>query len=158
MTTNANNQLSMLPVDVCASNIVALSLGGDADGKIYNVTASQRATLADICRIAARRFGYTFEYLSFRAAVAHVARYCTPEDELYPLRPFIILHSDELERMADKTYDNTAYAAACAAAPLAEPEPALEDTVSAIVRFLLAEELIPPVEENEREFLPASVD
>ena len=144
ITTTANNQLSLLPVDVCASNIVALSTGGDANGEIYNVTASQRATLADICRIVTRCFGYAFEELAFRDAVlSHIARFCTREDELYPLRPFIILHSDALESMADKTYDNSAYAAACARNPLAVRDPSLEETTSAIVRFLRAENLIP---------------
>jgi thioester reductase-like protein len=142
VTTTARSQISILPVDVCATNIIALSLT-EKGSAVYNMTARQRTTLGEICAIATDRFGYVFDPLPYREAIDHVARFCTQEDDLFPLRAFIILHADEIESMVDKIYDHRTYIAACARNPLTVPEPHLEETACAIVAFLRAEKLVP---------------
>ena len=144
ISTDAPNQMSFLPVDHCARNIAAISLLETVGPTTYHVTADAHYTIGDVCGIIADRFGYRFNVTDMDGFAAHLQENCGPDDELYPLKPFITGHVERVNLMGDKRYDNTMYRHARDTAPGAVPEPPLDDIVRSIVQFLQAEGLVPP--------------
>jgi len=145
ISVHAANQLSVIPVDVAAQNIVALALLDDPGARVFHLTADDYYTMQAACERITARFGYTFEYVSIEEMTRHMNRFCGPEDILYPLVAFFRSNSHRIDGMRDKRYDNAGYRAARARSPLALPEPDLGDTMSFIVEFLRQQQLIPAV-------------
>lgn len=143
LSTSAQNQMSFLPVDHCAGNIAAISLCDEVDPATFHVTADQHYTIGHVCDVIAARFGYQFGQTDMDGFADHMHHHCGPDDELFPLKPFITRHVERVNRMQDKRYDNRNYRQARQRAGGAMPEPPLEETVEAIVRFLQADGLVP---------------
>jgi thioester reductase-like protein len=143
LTVDSPNQLSFLPVDICARNIVALSLNEDRIAPVLHMTSDDHHTIADICRTISRLFGYQFSEIGLEDFVAHAHAHCTPDDSLYPLLSFLDRNTARILRMGAKRYDSTAYRRARDSTPLAVPHPSLDETVDPIVIYLQREGLIP---------------
>ena len=144
VTVDAGNQLSFLPVDVCAHNIAAISLLDACAHDTFHVTTGRYYTIADVCGVIEDRFGYPFVSTTHNGFVEHLDRHCGPSDELYPLVPFFKKNVERIQHMADKRYGNEHYLSACGYSSLSVPEPPLEDTVSWIVGFLQGQGLVQP--------------
>jgi len=144
LTVDVPNQVSFLPVDVCARNIVALSLAEHGAGPVFHMTSDAYHTMADITDVITRRFGYPFDAIGLEEFVAHAHRHCRPDDDLYPLLSFYDRNTKRILRMGGKRYDSTAYRHARDREPAAFAHPTLEATVDPIVVFLQREGLIPP--------------
>ena len=145
VSVDAGNQLSLLPVDVCAQNIVALALIDDPGARVFHLTTDGYYTMEMACRCITDRYGYEFEYVGIASMVDHMNRFCGPDDVLFPLVAFFRSNSHKIDSMRDKRYDNRNYRAARARSTRAWPEPALADTMTWLVEFLRREHLIPPV-------------
>jgi thioester reductase-like protein len=137
------NQVSFLPVDVCARNIVALSRQPDGLAPVLHMTADDYRTLGDICDVITSRYGYAFARVSLGDFVAHAHAHCRPDDDLYPLLSFLDRNTKRILRMGDKRYDSSAYRSARDGNALAAQHPALEEIVDPIVVFLQREGLVP---------------
>lgn len=144
ISTNAINQLSLLPVDVTANNIVAIAiLTNDITQNTYHVTAGSYYTMQDVTKIIHRHFSYEFSYGDIDDFLAHIDKNCTKEDDLYPLVPFFNNNNDKLKSMGHKRYDNRNYRELCQLSNNSMAEPPLEYIVSWIVSFLKKEKLVP---------------
>ena len=141
------NQLSMLPVDVCAQNIIALAMLQDPGSRVFHLTADAYCTVQMACEAISERLGYAFEYLAIDAMVDHLKRFCGPDDIMFPLVAFVRNNSRKIAAMGGKRYDNRNYRAARAKAVGILAEPELDDCVSWIVKFLGQQQLIPPVDQ-----------
>jgi thioester reductase-like protein len=142
----ALNQLSFLPADVAADNIVAiLNATRTTPGRAsaFQVTADDYYNIMDVARIITAQLGCTFRYVPLRRFVDEMNRLCRKDDLLYPLRAFFTRSLPRLEAMRDKRYDNRQYRAARLAAGDVSPEPALAQTVAWLVQFMQDEGLIP---------------
>lgn len=134
--TSAKNQLSLLPADVAAANMVAITQSADTLGQIFHVTRNGRTTVADALQSVTRLTGRTFELYDLKAFVPEVIRRCTREDPLYPLLDFLIRSVDKISSMAFKRYDNTNYRRACEAIAASQAEPSLDATMIAVLLYL----------------------
>ncbi|MGE0499746.1 MAG: thioester reductase domain-containing protein [Rhizobiaceae bacterium] len=143
LTVDSGNQVSFLPVHTCADNIVALSLGTHRDGPVFHMTADGVHTLADICAMIGRRFGYRFRVVPLPEFVAHAHEHCAAQDELYPLLSFFDRNTRRIMAMDRKRYDSSAYRAARDRTSAASSHPSMDETVEWIVDYLLGEGLIP---------------
>ncbi|MGE3541203.1 MAG: thioester reductase domain-containing protein [Candidatus Tectimicrobiota bacterium] len=143
LSVNAHNQVSLLPVDVCANNIVALSLLDVPMPHAVHLTADTYYTMQDVCTVIQQQFGYPFRYTSLEGFVAHMNAHCTEDEPLFPLMAFLNHNVQRLHAMRHKRYDNQQYRLLRAKTPLTEAEPPLADTVRGIVEFLSQERLIP---------------
>jgi thioester reductase-like protein len=143
ISTDAANQVSMLPVDVCANNLVALSLLDKPAQQVFHLTADEYYTMRRVCSVITGGFGYPFEYVSPRRAVDHINHHCGKKDPLYPLMAFLNHNYRRIEKMSAKRYDNRGNRATRALSPLALPEPPLEEIVGSLVSFLQSENLVP---------------
>ena len=144
VTVDAGNQVSFLPVDVCARNIVSLSLRRAEIAPVLNMTCDEHHSIAEICTVIGERFGYRFSEMSLESFVAHAHAHCTPEDELYPLLSFLDRNTPRLLRMGTKRYDSSSYQSARDSTPLAVRHPSLAETLEPIVVYLQREGLVPP--------------
>ena len=135
ISVSARNQVSFVPADVAASNIVAIANDAASVGGVFNVTRDEYENLVDVAELITSKTGRRFEMFNIKEFVPEVIRRCTTEDPLYPLLDFLIDSVDKIDAMADKRYDNRAYRSARSANANAIVDPTLSDVVDGILRF-----------------------
>jgi len=133
---SAGNQISIMPADVTAANIVAIANGGQTGSGTFHVTRDRYTTMADITDAITRQTGQSFALYPVKQFVDEVIAHCTPADPLFPLLSFLVTSADAIAAMEFKRYDNTAYRAARAASPFGQPDPDLDATVAGILTSL----------------------
>lgn len=142
------NQVSLLPADIAANNIVVIAEQSGTKGQVFHVTRDSHCRIADVLAAVTRLTGRRFVNFGIEAFVPEVIRRCTRDDPLFPLLDFFVGSIDYFSAMEFKRYDNTNYRNARDASPAALPDPPLEDTVSGILRFLTVrnprDPLLPP--------------
>jgi thioester reductase-like protein len=152
LSVDAVNQISLVPVDVCANNIVAMSRLAETEpaaavagamATTVNLTADSYYTMQDACRAITAAHGYSFDYISLEAFIAHMNAHCTKHDLLYPLMAFFNQNFRRILSMREKRYDNRLYREARTRAAATMAEPPLEVVVGGIVEFLQTEHLVP---------------
>jgi thioester reductase-like protein len=153
----ARNQLSFIPADVAAGNIVAI-LNDDSAGPTCHITADEYYSIIDVAQVITDEFGYSFDYIPIVKFVEEMNRLCRKEDLLYPLRSFFTRSYPKIVAMRDKRYDNRTYQAARRKAGDLHVEPGLADTVTWLVQFMLKEGLIPRPERRTRQRAISAVD
>jgi thioester reductase-like protein len=135
ISVNARNQVSFVPADVAAGNIVALANDPETAGGVFNVTRDAYENLIEVTELITEKTGRRFEMFNIKEFVPEVIRRCTTEDPLYPLLDFLVDSVDKINAMEDKRYDNGAYRAARMTNANAVVDPSLADVVDAILQF-----------------------
>ena len=138
------NQISFLPVDICAQNIVVLSRDGDLTAPVLHMTVDDYYTMRDVCGTVTEGFGYRFREVGLKKFVSYACANCGPDDDLYPLLTFLDRNSDRIVRMGAKRYDNSGFRRARQSSARTAAIPNLAETINPIVVFLRREGLIPP--------------
>ncbi len=133
---DALNQVSFVPADVVANNIVAISTSPGTANKTYHVVRDDYANMLDITRLITTSTGRQFEIFSVTDFVPELIRRCRKEDLLFPLLDFLVGSVDNITAMEFKRYDNSSYQAARDAAVWGTADPSLEDTVNGILKFM----------------------
>ena len=133
---DALNQVSFVPADITANNIVAISTTPGTVNKTYHVVRDDYANMLDITGLITKATGRQFEIFGIRDFVPELIRRCRKEDLLYPLLDFLVGSVDNISAMEFKRYDNSTYQAARDASVWGKPDPSLEDTVNGILRFM----------------------
>ena len=151
---DALNQVSFVPADITANNIVAISTTPGTVNKTYHVVRDDYANMLDITGLITKATGRQFEIFGIRDFVPELIRRCRKEDLLYPLLDFLVGSVDNISSMEFKRYDNSTYQAARDASVWGKPDPSLEDTVSGILRFMQRKGIISVA---AREFKAAAV-
>lgn len=133
---DALNQVSFVPADITANNIVAISTTPGTVNKTYHVVRDDYANMLDITDLITKATGRRFDIFGIRDFVPELIRRCRKEDLLYPLLDFLVGSVDNISAMEFKRYDNSSYQAARDASVWGQPDPSLEDTVNGILRFM----------------------
>ena len=133
---DALNQVSFVPADITANNIVAISTTPGTANKTYHVTRDDYANMLDITGLITKATGRQFEVFSLPDFVPELIRRCRKEDLLFPLLDFLVGSVDNISAMEFKRYDSSCYQAARNASAWGKPDPSLEDTVNGILRFM----------------------
>ncbi len=139
---DALNQVSFVPADITANNIVAISTTPGTVNKTYHVVRDDYANMLDITDLITKATGRQFEVFSLRGFVPELIRRCRKEDLLYPLLDFLVGSVDNISSMEFKRYDNSSYQTARDASVWGKPDPSLEDTVNGILRFMMRKGII----------------
>ena len=132
----ALNQVSFVPADVAANNMVAISNAPETINGTYHVTRDNYANMVDITNIIARVTGRHFKLFKLSAFVPEVIRRCTKDDLLFPLLDFLIGSVDSIASMEFKRYDSSRYQWARDTSKHGKPDPSLEETVLGMLRFM----------------------
>ncbi len=133
---DALNQVSFVPADITANNIVAISTTPGTENKTYHVTRDEYANMLDITGLITKATGRQFEVFSLSDFVPELIRRCRKEDLLFPLLDFLVNSVDNISSMEFKRYDSSCYQAARDASAWGKADPSLEDTVNGILRFM----------------------
>jgi hypothetical protein len=138
----ALNQVSFVPADIAANNIVAISSIPETLNSTYHVTRDKYANMPDITAIITRLTGREFELFTLPAFVPEVIKRCTKDDLLFPLLDFLIGSIDNISSMEFKRYDSSRYQQARNKSSRGQPDPSLEETVAGILRFMFSKAII----------------
>ncbi|HTC87416.1 MAG TPA: thioester reductase domain-containing protein [Bryobacteraceae bacterium] len=133
---DAQNQVSFVPADITANNIVAISTSAGTANRTYHVTRDDYANMLDITGMITKATGRQFEIFSLADFVPELIRRCRKEDLLYPLLDFLVGSVDNISAMEFKRYESSCYQTARNASVWGQPDPSLEDTVNGILRFM----------------------
>jgi thioester reductase-like protein len=133
---DALNQVSFVPADITANNIVAISATPGTENKTYHVVRDDYANMLDITGLITKATGRQFEVFSLPDFVPELIRRCRKEDLLFPLLDFLVNSVDNISSMEFKRYDSSCYQAARDASAWGRPDPSLEETVNGILRFM----------------------
>ncbi|HTS35463.1 MAG TPA: thioester reductase domain-containing protein [Candidatus Solibacter sp.] len=133
---DALNQVSFVPADITANNIVAISTTPGTENQTYHVVRDDYANMLDITGLITKATGRQFEVFSLPDFVPELIRRCKKEDLLFPLLDFLVNSVDNISAMEFKRYDNSGYQAARDASACGKPDPSLEDTVNGILKFM----------------------
>jgi len=133
---DALNQVSFVPADITADNIVAIAITPGTENKNYHVVRDDYANMLDITGLITKATGRQFEIFSLPDFVPELIRRCRKEDLLFPLLDFLVNSVDNISAMEFKRYDSSCYQAARDASVSGKPDPSLEDTVNGILKFM----------------------
>ncbi|MGO9326883.1 MAG: thioester reductase domain-containing protein [Steroidobacteraceae bacterium] len=132
----AENQVSFLPADVAADNIVAIAGLADTVGGTFHVTRDDYQTMEDVTDMMTLQTGKYFELFDLQRFVPEVIRRCRRDDLLFPLLEFLIRSVNNIASMEFKRYDNSAYRAARDRSLWGRRDPPLDDTIAGILSFM----------------------
>ena len=130
------NQVSFVPADIVANNIVAISTTPGTANKTYHVVRDDYSNMMDITGLITKATGRQFEIFSLPDFVPELIRRCRKEDLLFPLLDFLVGSVDNISSMEFKRYDNSSYQMARDASVWGKADPSLEDTVNGILKFM----------------------
>jgi thioester reductase-like protein len=133
---DALNQVSFVPADIVANNIVAIATTPGTENKTYHVVRDDYANMLDITGLITKATGRQFEIFSIGDFVPELIRRCRKEDLLFPLLDFLVGSVDNISAMEFKRYDSSTYQAARDASECGKADPSLEDTVNGILTFM----------------------
>jgi thioester reductase-like protein len=133
---DALNQVSFVPADIVANNIVAISSTRGTENQTYHMVRDDYANMLDITNLITKLTGRQFEVFSVDDFVPELIRRCRKEDLLFPLLDFLVGSVDNITAMEFKRYDNSGYQRARDASAWGIPDPTLEETVSGILKFM----------------------
>ncbi|HXW92009.1 MAG TPA: thioester reductase domain-containing protein, partial [Terriglobales bacterium] len=136
------NQVSFVPADIVANNIVAISTTPDTANKTYHVTRDDYSNMMDITGLITQATGRQFERFSLPDFVPELIQRCRKEDLLFPLLDFLVGSVDNISSMEFKRYDSSSYQMARNASMWGKPDPSLEDTVNGILKFMYRKGII----------------
>jgi thioester reductase-like protein len=139
---DALNQVSFVPADVVANNIVAISTTSGTENKNFHVVRDDYANMLDITGLITKATGRQFEIFSISEFVPELIRRCRKEDLLFPLLDFLVGSVDNISAMEFKRYDSSTYQLARDASAAGVPDPSLEDTVNGILKFMYRKGII----------------
>jgi len=136
------NQVSFVPADIVANNIIAISTTPGTANKTYHVTRDDYSNMMDITGLITKATGRQFERFSLPDFVPELIRRCRKEDLLFPLLDFLVGSVDNISSMEFKRYDSSSYQMARDASEWGKPDPSLEDTVNGILKFMYRKGII----------------
>jgi thioester reductase-like protein len=150
------NQVSFVPADIVANNIVAISSTAGTANKTYHIVRDDYSNMMDITRLITQATGRRFESFSLPDFVPELIRRCRKEDLLFPLLDFLVGSVDNISAMEFKRYDNSSYQMARDASKWGKPDPSLEDTVNGILKFMHRKGIISVAPREIDELLPGN--
>jgi thioester reductase-like protein len=133
---DALNQVSFVPADIVANNIVAISTTAGTANQTYHIVRDDYANMLDITGLITKLTGRQFDVFNVDDFVPELIRRCRKEDLLFPLLDFLVGSVDNITAMEFKRYDNSTYQKARDASAWGIPDPTLEETVSGILKFM----------------------
>jgi thioester reductase-like protein len=151
------NQVSFVPADIVANNIVAISTTPGTANKTYHVVRDDYSNMMDITALITKATGRKFEIFSLSDFVPELIRRCRKEDLLFPLLDFLVGSVDNISAMEFKRYDSSTYQKARDASVWGRPDPSLEDTVNGILKFMYRKGIISVAPREAEEVSPAGV-
>ena len=139
---DSKNQLSILPADISANNIVAICNTSETLHGTYNVVKDDYINMVDITNILSKKLSRKFQLFTMNDFVGEIIKRCHIDDPIYPLIDFLINSVDHLIKMENKRYDNSQYRLAKNLTNSSVEDPSLEKTIDGILTFMKNKKLM----------------
>ncbi|WP_193140958.1 AMP-binding protein [Meridianimarinicoccus sp. MJW13] len=137
----AGNQVSFMPADVTADNMVAIAGLDDTLGQSFHVVRDALETMSMITELIGSEIGSEFDMFDLPDFVPEVIRRCTRADPIYPLLDFLVDSVDNISSMEFKRYNSNAYRAARDRSSMGRADPPLEEIICGIMKFIASRKL-----------------
>jgi thioester reductase-like protein len=139
---DTQNQVSLMPVDLTANNIVAIAGQSGTINKTFHITRDRLETMPQITEFISQITNIRFDAFSLKDFIPEVVERCTRDDLLYPLLDFLVESVDNIAAMEYKLYDNSCYRSARDQSPHGLQDPPLESVVAGIISYLKRKDLL----------------
>jgi hypothetical protein len=133
---NADIQLSFMPVDVAAHNIVAVMNSADSQEPVFHVVVDEYYNIVDVTRQINKDYGVLFRYVDLEEFSRQMKSLSSAADPVFPLVDFVARAHSKVGVMEGKRYRNGAFREALDRSGAAVPRPGLEETVSYLMTHL----------------------
>jgi len=141
---NADIQLSFMPVDIAAHNIVAVMTDSAEPAEpVLHVTIDEYFNMVDLTTQISKDYEIPFRYVNLEQFSHEMKKLCTPEDPVFPLVDFVARAHSKVIIMEGKRYRNTAFRQALKHSGAGVPDASLQETVSFLMAHLKAEGMLP---------------
>jgi len=143
IAVDTQNQVSFMPVDITANNIVAIAQQPDSLNRTFHITRDQVETMPQIIDLIKQKTRIPFESYSLQDFVPEVIARCTEADLLYLLLDFLVDSVDNIAAMEYKLYDNSGYRQARDKSAFGAADAPISQVVDGILDFLRKKQLMP---------------
>jgi thioester reductase-like protein len=130
------NQLSILPADVIAQNIVGISRSAHGALDALHVTADRYYSMTELTQVIERDYRVRFHYFDIPHFIDELNRRCTPKDPVFPLLDFFNRSADKIAAMQLKRYSSLCYQQAKAQLNEPRADPSLVQTAGYLMLYL----------------------
>ena len=140
---NADIQLSFMPVDIAAHNIVAVMTSSDSQEPVFHVTVDEYYNIADVTMQINKDYGVLFRYVDLAEFSRQIKILSSAADPVFPLVDFVARAHSKVVVMEGKRYRNTAFRQAIDRSVSGVPQAGLQETVSYLMAYLKAQGVTP---------------
>jgi thioester reductase-like protein len=140
---NADIQLSFMPVDIAAHNIVAVMTSAGAREPVFHVTVDEYYNIVDVTTQINKDHGVLFRYVDLAEFSRQMKILATAEDPVFPLVDFVARAHSKVVVMEGKRYRNTAFRQAIDRSGAGAPLAGLQETMSYLMTYLKAQGVTP---------------
>ena len=134
---NADIQLSFMPADIAAHNIVAVMMPStEAREPVLHVTVDDYFNMVDLTTQINKDYGIEFRYVNLEEFSREMKRLCTAADPVFPLVDFVARAHSKVLVMEGKRYRNTAFRLALKRSGAGVPDASLQEIVSFLMTHM----------------------
>lgn len=140
---NADIQLSFMPVDIAAHNIVAVMTSSDSQEPVFHVTVDEYYNIVDVTMQINKDYGVLFRYVDLAEFSRQMKILSSAADPVFPLVDFVARAHSKVGVMEGKRYRNTAFRQAIDRSVSGVSQAGLQETVSYLMAYLKAQGVTP---------------
>jgi thioester reductase-like protein len=140
---NADIQLSFMPVDIAAHNVVAVMTSSDSQEPVFHVTVDEYYNIVDVTMQISEDYGVPFRYVDLAEFSRQMKILSSAADPVFPLVDFVARAHSKVVVMEGKRYRNTAFRQAIDRSASGVPQAGLQETVSYLMTYLKAQGVTP---------------
>src|SRR5450755_4280174 len=140
---NTDVQLSFMPVDIAAHNIVAVMTSSDSQEPVFHVTVDEYYNIVDVTMQINEDYGILFQYVDLAEFSQHMKILSSAADPVFPLVDFLAREHSNVVVMEGKRYRNTAFRQAIDRSVSGVPQAGLQETASYLMAYLKAQGVTP---------------
>ena len=141
---NADIQLSFMPADIAAHNIVAVMIpSAEPQEPVLHVTVDDYFNMVDLTTQINKDYGIEFRYVDLAEFSREMKRLATALDPVYPLVDFVARAHSKVLVMEGKRYRNTAFRLALKNSGAGLSDASLQEIVSFLMVHMEAAGMLP---------------
>jgi thioester reductase-like protein len=140
---NADIQLSFMPVDIAAHNMVAVMTSVDSRESVFHVIVDEYYNIVDVTSQINKDYGVLFRYVNLEEFSRQMKLLSSAVDPVFPLVDFVARAHSKVVVMEHKRYRNEAFRQALDRSGAGVPQAGLQETVSYLMAHLGALGVIP---------------
>jgi thioester reductase-like protein len=139
---NADIQLSFMPADIAAHNMVAVMTAGSEE-PVFHVTVDEYYNIVDLTMQINKDYGILFRYVDLAEFSHEMKRLCSVTDPVFPLVDFVARAHSKVVVMEHKRYRNAAFRRAVDRSGTGIPNASLQETVAFLMTHLRSLGVLP---------------